>query len=68
MDDLAKQEQIEQVTKRQKVSESQSKFYVEREKSKTQDSKPGASSLWDEHEKSFLDDATINFVDNDEVM
>lgn len=34
----------------------------------TSNEKPGASSLWDEHERNFLEDATINFVDNDEVL
>ena len=68
LDEVTKQEKLDQITKRQKTSEGQSRFYVDGEKSQTQDSKLGVSTLWDEHEKSFLDDATINFVENDEVM
>lgn len=68
LDEFTKQEMMkESSVKRQKTTDTQSsKLYIEGQRN-TQNEKPGASSLWDEHEKSFLEDVTMNFMDDDEV-
>lgn len=71
LDEFTKQEMIKATiksNKRQKTSDEQSsKFIVGEKKLTSQGDQPGHSSLWDEHEKSFLEDVTMNFLDDDEV-
>jgi hypothetical protein len=54
--------------KRQKTSEDQSQFFLSGEASAAPGDKANKSEMWDENEKNFLDEVTLNFMDDEEVM
>lgn len=54
--------------KRQKTEIDQSQYYVEAERKIQSGDKPGKSGLWDDHEKAFLEDVTMNLYQDDEVL
>lgn len=66
LDDLTKQELVSNLTKRQKTDQTQSKFWIEGEKQITSENKP--SALWDENERNFLEDVTMNLIEDDEIL
>lgn len=68
IDDLTKKELIETITHKRQKTDPDKNFYVEGERKQQSGDRPGQSSLWDDHEKAFLEDVTMNLIDDDEVM
>ena len=69
IDQFTKQEEIEKLYKRQKTDEGdKKKFFIEGERAVQSDTRATSSNLWDDHEKSYLDNVTMTMYDDDEVM